>query len=320
MRRFRLRRRRVAAAALLPLAAFTDATRRSPQAPDARSARIDASTRSVAIGDGLTLRGRFPGAANAPIEIRHRAEGAQQLAHGRPRAHRRLRALPRPGPAAPQRLLARRARRARRRPRRHPRTAPATRSAATASAVDGDTGERAGHGPLANPGDGRRPSHARRAHGEGARRGQPGRGRAPRRRPHRRRSRADQGRPRRPLRGRLGGARRPAPTRSTSSARSNRLATGSRDRPAGSRSTAGRPRPGTGPASTATARLRRDADAVDARRRPQDDAVRDEAAAALRRAHGRRAGDRPRALRGRPRVRPHQATKERSAFPTPGRC
>jgi hypothetical protein len=76
MRRFRRRRRRIAAAALLPLAAtlttsaFADTPGRAP------NARIDATKHSVPIGASVTLRGTFPGAANAPIEIRYRAQGA----------------------------------------------------------------------------------------------------------------------------------------------------------------------------------------------------------------------------------------------------
>ena len=77
MRRFRLRRRRVAAAALLPLTAlFTTAALADPP-PAGKSAQIDASHRSVALGEKVTLRGSFPGAARAPIEIRHRPAGAE---------------------------------------------------------------------------------------------------------------------------------------------------------------------------------------------------------------------------------------------------
>jgi rare lipoprotein A len=77
MRRFRRRRRRIAAAALLPLAATltTSALAQTPSAGE--SAKIDASKGSVPIGDSVTLRGVFPGAANAPIELRYRAQGAR---------------------------------------------------------------------------------------------------------------------------------------------------------------------------------------------------------------------------------------------------
>ena len=80
MRRFRRRRRRIAAAALLPLAA-TLTTSAFAQAPtEGKNARIDASKRTVSIGRSVTLRGAFPGAANAPIEIRYRAQGAEPVA------------------------------------------------------------------------------------------------------------------------------------------------------------------------------------------------------------------------------------------------
>ncbi len=77
MRRFRRRRRRIAAAALLPLAATltTSALAATPFVD--RSAKIDASKRSVPIGDSVTLRGVFPGAANVPIELLYRAQGAR---------------------------------------------------------------------------------------------------------------------------------------------------------------------------------------------------------------------------------------------------
>lgn len=75
MRRFRLRRRRAIAAALLPLAALTT-TSALAEAPAERSAHIDASTHSIPIGDSLRLDGSFPGAAKAAIEIRHRAQGS----------------------------------------------------------------------------------------------------------------------------------------------------------------------------------------------------------------------------------------------------
>jgi rare lipoprotein A len=77
MRRFRLRRRRLAAAALLGLTASYAASAVAEPAPASQSARLDAEDRSVAFGEGVTLRGAFPGAANAPIEILHRAKGAQ---------------------------------------------------------------------------------------------------------------------------------------------------------------------------------------------------------------------------------------------------
>jgi rare lipoprotein A len=77
MRRFRLRRRRLATAALLGLSAIPAASALAEPAPAGQSARLDAEDRSVAFGDGVTLRGAFPGAPNAPIEILHRAKGTQ---------------------------------------------------------------------------------------------------------------------------------------------------------------------------------------------------------------------------------------------------
>ena len=64
MRRFRLRRRRLAAAALAPIAAiFTTTAFAEQAAPTGESARIDASSRSVPFGERVSLRGAFPGAA-----------------------------------------------------------------------------------------------------------------------------------------------------------------------------------------------------------------------------------------------------------------
>jgi hypothetical protein len=76
MRRFRRRRRRIAAAALLPLAATLTTSAFADTPSQGANARIDASKRSVPIGRSVTLRGAFPGAANAPIEVRYRAQGA----------------------------------------------------------------------------------------------------------------------------------------------------------------------------------------------------------------------------------------------------
>jgi hypothetical protein len=78
----------MAAAALLPLAAILTSTALADSAAPAggKSARIDASQRSVPIGHSVTLSGVFPGAADAPIELRYRAQGARTwhtAAHGR---------------------------------------------------------------------------------------------------------------------------------------------------------------------------------------------------------------------------------------------
>ena len=78
MRRFRLRRRRLAAAALAPIAAiFTTTAFAEQAAPTGESARIDASSRSVPFGERVSLRGAFPGAGRAPIQILHRATEAR---------------------------------------------------------------------------------------------------------------------------------------------------------------------------------------------------------------------------------------------------
>jgi hypothetical protein len=76
MRRFRLRRRRIAAAALLPLAATLTTTALADSTTAPKSAQIDASERSVPFGDHLVLRGIFPGAGAVPIEVRYRARGS----------------------------------------------------------------------------------------------------------------------------------------------------------------------------------------------------------------------------------------------------
>jgi hypothetical protein len=65
---------------LLPFAALTATTMlttalvAAPASPG--SARIDSSARTVKFGDKVTLRGSFD-AANAPLEIHHRAKGSQ---------------------------------------------------------------------------------------------------------------------------------------------------------------------------------------------------------------------------------------------------
>jgi rare lipoprotein A len=76
MRRFRRRRRRMAAAALLPLAAALTTSAFADTPAEGPSARIDAAQRSVPIGQSVTLRGVFPGASGAAIELRYRPQGA----------------------------------------------------------------------------------------------------------------------------------------------------------------------------------------------------------------------------------------------------
>jgi hypothetical protein len=65
----------VAAAALLPVVAISATAAFADEQGAEKSARIDASDREVAFGDRVTLRGAFPGAANAPIDILRRAKG-----------------------------------------------------------------------------------------------------------------------------------------------------------------------------------------------------------------------------------------------------
>ena len=75
-RRFRLRRKRIAAAALLPMAlAIGPAAHGAMGAPTAK-AEIDASAHSVPIGDRVVLDGSFPGAVRAPIAVSYRAKGS----------------------------------------------------------------------------------------------------------------------------------------------------------------------------------------------------------------------------------------------------
>jgi len=77
-RRFRLRRRRLAAAVLLPLAAtITYPALGAGAEPGPDHARIDASQRTVPYGQPVTLAGAFPGAAKAPVDVRYRAKGSE---------------------------------------------------------------------------------------------------------------------------------------------------------------------------------------------------------------------------------------------------
>ncbi len=65
------------ALALLPFTALIT-TQTEATADDApRQAQIDSSSAHVAFGEAVTLRGSFPGAAEAPVEIRYRANGAE---------------------------------------------------------------------------------------------------------------------------------------------------------------------------------------------------------------------------------------------------
>ena len=276
------RRRRIAAAALLPIAAIARRlTAASAAAPTREAPRSTPPTRSVPIGEPVTLAGAFPAPRKAPIEIRYRAKGAEQrwrTVAARP--HRRRRPLPRCA-CKPRRSGYWRAE-----------LGDATRPGGRASRpADGRHRhrQRADQRPLARPTARVAGRHARRATG--------------------RRS-AARSAPRAPSGGSSSGS---AATKLAAhagrdgrfevalegaatgtypvevSARSNET----RDRQPrlgrrGHASTARRPRRGTGPGLYGNhARLRRHADAVDDRRRPQDAALRDQAPPALRRPHGR---------------------------------
>ena len=81
MRRFRFRRRRAIAVALAGVSALTTMMLTTAlAAPDtsARQAQIDASSRTVPFGKPVTLRGAFPDAPNARVDVRYRAAGSQR--------------------------------------------------------------------------------------------------------------------------------------------------------------------------------------------------------------------------------------------------
>jgi rare lipoprotein A len=75
LRRFRDRRRRIGALALLPLAALTTTTAIALAATSTSTARIDASKASVRIGNQVTLRGSFEAPEGHPVLIEHRPRG-----------------------------------------------------------------------------------------------------------------------------------------------------------------------------------------------------------------------------------------------------
>lgn len=127
MRRFRAWRRGIAAAALLPLAATLTTTAVADQPDGPKSAQIDASHRSVPYGERVALRGVFPGAGSTPIEIRYRAKGSRSWhtdARARTGADGRYNVRVKPGRSAIWRAALA--------------TQPITRSAA--SGVDAGTG------------------------------------------------------------------------------------------------------------------------------------------------------------------------------------
>jgi rare lipoprotein A len=104
--RFRVRRRRVRALALVPLAVLTTAiTVPSSHAASAQplageGARISASDHLIRVGKRVVLRGAFEGAANARVQIQRRIPGAGRWrnatrTHTGPRGRFRVRLAPR---------------------------------------------------------------------------------------------------------------------------------------------------------------------------------------------------------------------------------
>lgn len=77
MRRFRLRRRRYAAAVLFPIAAILSSSALADSPATPKRAQIDVSARAVPAGKPIAVRGVFPGATNAPVELRFRAQGSK---------------------------------------------------------------------------------------------------------------------------------------------------------------------------------------------------------------------------------------------------
>ena len=78
MRRFRIRRRRARALALLPVAALLTTASLSTAA-EPRSATIEPGKDSVAYGERVILRGRFPDAPGSSVEIRHRRAAGERF-------------------------------------------------------------------------------------------------------------------------------------------------------------------------------------------------------------------------------------------------
>lgn len=77
MRRFRLRRRRYAPAVLFPIAAILPGSALADSSETPKRARIDVSAHAVPAGEPITVRGAFPGASKAAIELRFRAQGSK---------------------------------------------------------------------------------------------------------------------------------------------------------------------------------------------------------------------------------------------------
>ena len=270
MRRFRRWRRRIA-----PPRCCRSPTMITIDLPPrrARSRRADRRLqRTCRSASARALAGDFPGAAGR----RSRSATASRRAaldRGRARRDRRRRPLPLARAAAPQRLLARRAHR-----RAAGSAAPPTATRRQPIAVDSGTG-RADQRPLGDRGRASRTATRSSVDGQGPRHASPRPAPSAGRRPDRRRRATHADGSRRPASPSAGRLRRPAPIRvrvegALEPRRHRQLAT----RPARSPSTGRRSPPGTAPACTATARLRRHADAVDDRRRPQDAALRHQAA------------------------------------------
>ena len=69
----------MAALALLPAAMFAATAAPAPAEEAPRQAKIEAGKRTVPFGQRVTLRGQFPGVADAKVEIRHRAAGSRNV-------------------------------------------------------------------------------------------------------------------------------------------------------------------------------------------------------------------------------------------------
>jgi rare lipoprotein A len=124
MRRFRIRRRRALALALVPAAALTIGSATAGAAPEQRHAAIDPAKPSVRFGDRVTLRGHFPGSPRKQVALQYRAasskrfrqvattrtnENSRWTARVKPRGtgmwRARLRRPPRPGPVPGEPIL-----------------------------------------------------------------------------------------------------------------------------------------------------------------------------------------------------------------------
>lgn len=79
MRRFRIRRRRARALALASFAALITTTASLSIAAEQRYATIEPGKDKVAYGKRVTMRGEFPDAPNATVEIRHRRAAGERF-------------------------------------------------------------------------------------------------------------------------------------------------------------------------------------------------------------------------------------------------